>query len=70
MLLELFPFVILDNAMAFVYAYIQCLDGPVKWFSLTFCVLIQVLRGISNKHCLLPLFHFGMHPKITWYSKG
>ena len=50
--------------MAFVYAYIQCLDGPVNWFSLTFCILIQVfllltvtLRGVSNKHCLLPLFH-------------
>ena len=42
MLLELFPFVILKNAMAFVYAYIQCLDGPVSWFSLTFCDLIQV----------------------------
>ena len=32
MLLELFPFVILNNAMAFVYAY----------FSLTFYVLIGV----------------------------
>ena len=40
MLLELFPFVILDNALAFVYAYMQCLDGPVNWFSLTFCILI------------------------------
>ena len=36
MLLELFPFVILNDAMAFVYAYIQCLDGTVNWFSLTF----------------------------------
>ena len=49
--------------MAFVCAYIQCLDGPVNWFSLTFCILIQVfllltvtLRGVSNKHCLLSLF--------------
>ena len=35
------PLVILNNAMAFVYAYIQCqcLDGPVNWFSMTFCVL-------------------------------
>ena len=49
MLLELFPFVILNNAMAFVYAYIQCLDGPL---------LTVTLRGVSNKHCLLPLFHF------------
>ena len=41
---------------------IKCL----KCFSLTFCIiLIQVLllltvtlRGVSNKHCLLPFFHF------------
>ena len=65
MLLKLFSFVNFHNAMAFVYAYIQCLDGPVNWFSLTFCILIQVflllivtLRGVSNKHCLLPLFHY------------
>ena len=64
MLLELFPFVILNNAMAFVNAYIQCLHGPVNWFSLTFCVLIRLLlltvtlRGVSNKHCLMPLFHW------------
>ena len=44
----------------------QCLDGPVNCFSLTFCIiLIQVLllltvtlRGVSNKHFLLPLFHY------------
>ena len=65
MLLELFSFVNFNNAMAFVYAYIQCLDGPVNWLSLTFCVLIQVFYylllpcgGVSNKQCLLPLFHF------------
>ena len=61
MLLELFSFVNFSNAMAFVYAYIQCLDGPVNWFSLTFCILIQVfllltvtLRGylISIAYCL------------------
>ena len=67
MLLELFPFVILTNTMAFVYAYIQCLDGPVNWFSLDFLrfdtsllLLTVTLRGVSNKHCLLPLFHFGL----------
>ena len=45
MLLELFSYVNFINAMAFVYAYyIQCLDGPVNCFSLTFCIfLIQVL---------------------------
>ena len=56
MLLELFPFVSLNNAMAFVYMHI---------FSLTFCfdmsllLLTVTLWGVSNKHCLLPLFfHF------------
>ena len=65
MLLELFSFVEFNNAIAFVYAYIQCLERPVNWFSLTFCILMQVfllltvtLRGVSNKHCLLSGFHF------------
>ena len=44
-----------------VYAYIQCLDGPVNWFSLTFCVLKSA--GVSNKICLLPLFHLN---KLSW----
>ena len=67
MLLELFSYVNFINAIAFVYAYIyiQCLDGIVNCFSLAFCIiLIQVLllltvtlRGVSNKHCLLHLFH-------------
>ena len=36
--------------MPFVYAYIQCLDGPGNWFSLTFCVLIQVfLAHLSRR---------------------
>ena len=57
MLLELFPFVILNNAMAFVYMHI---------FSLTLCfdmsllLLTVTLRGVSNKHCLLSLFFIGM----------
>ena len=62
MLLELFSYVNFINAMAFVYAYIL---SAFKCFSLTFCIiLIQVLllltvtlRGVSNKHCLLPFFH-------------
>ena len=62
MLLELFSYVNFINAMAFVYAYIY---SAFNCFSLTFCIiLIQVLllltvtlRGVSNKHCLLPLFH-------------
>ena len=66
MLLELFSYVNFINTMAFVYAYIyiQCLDGLFNCFSLTFCIiLIQNVviidcypAGVSNKHCLLPLF--------------
>ena len=41
MLLELISFINFNNVMAFVYAYTQCLDGPVNLFSLTFCILIQ-----------------------------
>ena len=47
MLFELFPFVILNNALAFVYAY---------FFSDFRLLLLAVNpRGISNKHCLLSL---------------
>ena len=50
MLLELFSFVNFNNAMAFVYAYIQCLDGLVNWFSLTFCILMHVfLAHLSRR---------------------
>ena len=52
MLLELFSFVNFNNAMAFVYAYIQCLDGQVKWFSLTFCILIQVLLAHLSRRLI------------------
>ena len=61
MLLELFPFVILNNVMAFVNAYIQCLNGPVNWFSLDFLcfdislfLLTVALRGylLSIAYCL------------------
>ena len=56
MLLELFPFVILNNAMAFVYAYLySALIGQSTGF--LFLLLTVTLRGVSNKHCLLPLFH-------------
>ena len=48
MLLELFPFVILNNAMAFVYAYL-CFDMSLLLLDVT-------LRGVSNKHCLLSFF--------------
>ena len=43
MLLELFPFVILNNAIAFVYAYFFSDCYPAG-------------GGGSNKHCLLSLF--------------
>ena len=50
MLLELFPFVILNNAMAFVYSYFfsDCLC-----FDTSLLLLTVTLRGVSNKHCLL-----------------
>ena len=75
--LELFPFVILNNVMAFVYAYTQCLDGPVNWFSLTtlcldtsLLLLTVTLQEVSNKHCLLPLFSFysGQFSKILLHT--
>ena len=54
MLLELFPFVILNNAMAFVYAYFftdfLCFD------IMSLLLLTVTLRGVSNKHCLLSFF--------------
>ena len=57
MLLELFPFVVLNNAMAFVYTY----------FFPDFFILIRVFYylllpcgggGVSNKHSLLSPFSF------------
>ena len=48
MLLEFFPFVILDNAMAFVNTY---------FFSnfLRFYTSLLIIDRYSNKHCLLSL---------------
>ena len=56
MLLELFPFVIFKNAMAFVYAYFF---SDFSRFYMSLSLLIVTLRGVStcNKHCLLPFFH-------------
>ena len=54
MLLELFPFVILNNAMAFVYAYFF---SDVLCFDMSILLLTVTLRGVSNKHCLFPFFH-------------
>ena len=59
MLLEKFPFVILNNAMAFVYIHI---------FSLTFCVFLSLLLltvtlwGVSNKNAYC-LFFSSPEPK-------
>ena len=55
MLLELFPFVILNNVMAFVYAYFF-LD--FLGFDMSLLLLTVTMRGVSNKHCLLSLFSF------------
>ena len=58
MLLELFHFVILDNAMAFVYAYFF---SDFLCFDMSLLLLTVTLRGVSNKHlsnkhCLLSFF--------------
>ena len=56
MLLELFPFVILNNAMAFVYAYFF---PDFLRFDMSLLLLTVTLRGVtSNKHCFLSLFSF------------
>ena len=53
MLLELFPFVILNNAMAFVYAYFF---SDFLCFDMSLLLLTVTLRSVSNKHCLLSFF--------------
>ena len=56
MLLELFPFVILNNAMAFVYAYFF---SDFLRFDMSLLLLTVTMRGVSNKqfaYCLF--FHF------------
>ena len=55
MLLELFPFVILNNVMALIYAYFF---SDFLRFDMSFLLLTVTLRGVSNKHCLLSLFSF------------
>ena len=54
MLLELFPFVILNNAMAFVNAYFF---SDFLWFDMSLLLLTVTLRGylISIGYCLF--FH-------------
>ena len=54
MLLELFPFVILNNVMAFVYAYFF---SDFLCFDMSLLLLTVTLRRVSNKHCLLSFFH-------------
>ena len=53
MLLELFPFVILNNAMAFAYAYFF---SDFLRFNMSLLLLTLTMRGVSNKHCSLSLF--------------
>ena len=50
MLLELFPFVILNNAMAFVDAYFF---SDFLSIEMSLLLLTVTLRGVSNKHCSL-----------------
>ena len=59
MLLELYPFVILDNVMAFIYAY---LFSDFLRFDMSLLLLTVTLRGRgggSNTHC----FSFFSSPK-------
>ena len=53
MLLELFSFVILKNAMAFLYAYFF---SDFLRFDTSLLLLTVTLPGVSNKHCLLSLY--------------
>ena len=66
MLLELFPFVIpfviLNNAMAFVYAYFF---SDFLRFDTSLLLLTVTMRGVSNKHCLLSLFSFVKTPSVV-----
>ena len=69
MLLELFPFVILNHVIAFIYAYFF---HDFLRFDMSLLLLTVTLRGVSNKHCLLSLFslpdHSGSLSRID-YSK-
>ena len=55
MLLELFPFVILYNIMALIYAYFF---SDFLRFDMSLLLLAVTLQGVYNKHCLLSLFSF------------
>ena len=62
MILELFSYVNFINAMAFVYAYIKCLQlffsDFLHYFDTSIVIIDCYPAGVSNKHCLLPLSHF------------
>ena len=60
MLLELFHFVIFNNAMAFVNTCMHIFFSDFLHFDKSLLLLTVTLRGVSNKHCLLSLFSFIM----------
>ena len=62
MLLELLPFVILNNAMALVYMHIF---SDFLCFDTSLLLLTVTLRGVSNKHGLLSLFSFQANIPIS-----
>ena len=53
MLLELFPFLILNNARVL---YICKFFSDFLCFDMSLLFVTVTLRGVSNKHCLLSLF--------------
>ena len=64
MLLELFPFVILNNAMAFVYAYFF---SDFLSFEMSLLLLTVTLRGylISIAYCIFHLSYISMKTYVV-----
>ena len=52
-MLLLFPFVLLNNAMVFVYVYFF---SDFLCFDMSLILSTVTVRGVSNKHCLLSFF--------------
>ena len=66
MLLELFPFIILNNDMAFVN---MIFFSDFLHYDMSF-IIDCYPAGVSNKHCLLSLFSFLSANSIKVNSKS